>query len=166
MVWNGSLSTSALHCKGQVVDFQLHLNGVAIPFTEDPVRFLRLNVQVPNHNISISRLRAMMTAVDKNPLTRQQKLLVYSAGLCPRLTWPQELPISWVEREPDSLAARYIKRWAGLTRSANTAILYLPLSRGWLNLPRLSTIYRISRHTQLQTSCDGCVRFLADRCLK
>ena len=45
------------------------------------------------------------------------------------VTWPlltQEFPITWVERELDSLATHYIKHWAGLTKSASTAILYLP----------------------------------------
>ena len=80
-----------------------------------------------------------------------------------------ELPTSWVEKELDSLATRFLKRWSGLTKSANTAILYLPHSQGGLNLPRLSTMYKklqVSRHTQLLTSRDGCVRFLADRCLQ
>ena len=162
---------------GKLMDPQLCLNGAVIPFTEDPVRFLGLDLHVPSHNISprpsiISRLQAMLTAVDETPLTRRQKMLLYSAGVCPRLTWPlltHELPTSWVEKELDSLATRFLKRWSGLTKSANTAILYLPHSQGGLNLPRLSTMYKklqVSRHTQLLTSRDGCVRFLADRCLQ
>ena len=114
----------------------------------------------------------MLTAVDTAPLTRRQKLLMYTAAICPRLAWPfmiQELPTSWVEKELDSRAARCLKRWSGLSKSANLAILHLPHSQGGLNLPKLSTVYRklqVSRHTQLLTSRDGCVRFLADRCLK
>ena len=162
---------------GRLVDPKLCLNDAAIPFTTDPVRFLGLNVQVPSHNTSsrpgiISRLDVMLTAVDAIPLTKRQKLLMYSAGICPRLTWPlliQELPTSWVEKELDSRAARYLKQWSGLSKSANMTILHLPHSRGGLNLPQLSTMYRklqVSRHTQLLTSRDGCVRFLADQCLK
>ena len=139
-------------------DPQLHLNSASIPFTIDPVRFLGLNVQMPSHTVSprsniVARLQDMLTAVDKTPLTRRQKLLMYSAGVCPRLSWPlqtQEFPITWVEREPDSLATRYIKNWAGLAKSASTAILYLPQSMGGLNLPCLSTVYKklqVSRHT-------------------
>ena len=162
---------------GKLRDPQLKLNGAPILYTKDPVRFLGLNVQVASHRVSprpsiVARLRDMLTAVDRTSLTRRQKLHMYSAGVCPRLTWPlltQEFPISWVERELDSLATRYIKRWAGLTKSASTAILYLPNSNGGLNLPCLSTIYKklqVSRQTQFLTSMDGCVRFLADRNLR
>ena len=162
---------------GKLRDPRLILNGAPIPFTVDPVRFLGLNMQVISHHSSpkpsvVASLQNMLSAVDRTSLTRRQKLLMYSAGVCPRLTWPlmtQEFPISWVERELDPLATRYIKRWAGLAKSANTAILYLPTSEGGLNLPHLSTLYKklqVSRQTQFMSSRDGCVRFLADRILR
>ena len=61
------------------------------------------------------------------------------------------------------------QHWAGFSKSANTAILYLPRSMGGLNLPLLSTLHKklqVSRQRQLMTSRDGCVRFLADRTLR
>ena len=78
------------------------------------------------------------------------------------------VPITWVEKELDSLTIRFLNRWAGLSKPANTAILYLPRSMGGLNLPLLSTLHKklqVSRQCQLITSRDGCVRFLADRTL-
>ena len=114
----------------------------------------------------------MLTAIDRAPLTRCQKFLMYSAGVCPPLTWPlptQEFSIIWVEKELDSLTTHYIKHWAGLTKSANTAILYLPNLMGGLNLPRIVTVYKelqVSRQTQCLSSRDGCIRFLADKKLK
>ena len=103
---------------------------------------------------------------------KASEVYLYSAGVCSHLTWPlltQEFPITWVERELDSLATRYIKHWAGLAKSASTAILYLHHSTGGLNLPRLSTVYKtlqVFHQTQLLTSRDGCVCFLADRNLR
>ena len=114
----------------------------------------------------------MLTAVDESLLSRRQKLLLYSAGICPRLTWPlliHEFPITWIEKQVDPLATRYLKKWAGLCRSGNTAILYLSNALGGFNLPRLSTLHKklqVSRQCQLLMSRDGCVRFLADRNLK
>ena len=121
---------------GKLMDPQLHLDGVSIPFTTDTVCFLGLNVQVSSHNTSprsdiVSKLKVMLKAVDDTPLTRHQKLLMYSAGVCPRLTWPlliHEFPITWVEKELDSITIWFLKRWAGLSKPANTAILYLPRS--------------------------------------
>ena len=77
---------------GVLRDPHLHLGGVPIPCTLDPVRFLRLNVHVRrttslSKNTIFSKVDAMMKAVDK--------LLLYSRAVCPHLTWPlliQEFP--------------------------------------------------------------------------
>ena len=129
--------------------------------------------QVPRNEGSareavLSRLEAMLTSIDETPLTRKQKLLLYSGGVCPRLTWPlliQEFPTTWMDRQVDSLVTRYLKKWSGLGRSGNVALLYLPRSLGGQNLPRLSTLHKrlqVSRQCQFLTSQDSCVRFLAD----
>ena len=57
-------------------DPQLLLCGASIPFTEKPVRFLALDVQVASHHICprsniVARLQKMPTAIDKAPLTRR-----------------------------------------------------------------------------------------------
>ena len=77
--------------------------------------------------------------------------------------------ITWLEQQVDSLVTKYLKRWSGLGRSANTALLYLPRAMGGLNLPCLSTLHKklqVSRQCQLLVSHDPCVRFLADRDLQ
>ena len=162
---------------GKVVDPLLQLDGVSIPFTTEPVRFLGMSVQVPStasrsRATILSRLETMLTAVDDSLLSRRQKLLLYSAGICPRLIWPlltHEFPISWLEKQLDPLATRYLKKWAGLCKSGNTTLIYLSNAMGGLNLPCLSTLHKklqVSRQCQLLMSRDGCVRFLADRNLK
>ena len=141
LVWTG-MAVKVPKCQclslegstGKLRDPQLLLSGASIPFTEKPVRFLALDVQVASHHISprsniVARLQEMITAIDRATLTRRQKFFMYSAGVCPHVTWPlltQEFPIIWVERELDSLATHHIKHWAGLTKSASTTILYLP----------------------------------------
>ena len=111
-------------------------------------------------------------SIDETPLTRKQKLLLYSGGVCPRMTWDlliQEFPTTWMEQQVDAMVTRYLKRWSGLGKSANIALLYLPRTMGGLNLPSLMTLHKrlqVSRHCQLLVSQDSCVRFLADRGLK
>ena len=118
------------------------------------------------------KLQQMMEAVDATPVTRKQKLLIYRAGICPRLTWPlliEELPSIWMEREVDALATRYLKKWSGLTKSANTALLHLPQSKGGLNLQLPSALNKslqVSHQSHLLTSKDHCVRHLAEKKLK
>ena len=97
------------------MDPLLQLNGL---FATKPVKFLGMSVQLPTANSDnsrstvLSRLQAMLTAVDDSLLSRRQKLLLYSAGICPWLTWQlliQEFPISWMEKHIDPLATRYMK---------------------------------------------------------
>ena len=161
----------------RLLDPQLHLDGAPIPFTSEPVKFLGMKIQAQKASSSpresiLASLQKMLEAGDTTPLTRRQKLLFYKAGVCPRLTWPlliQEFSISWVEQQVDTMTTCYLKRWAGLTKSANTAILYLPHSMGGLNLPLPSILHKtlqVSRQSQLLTSRESCVRHLAERNLK
>ena len=179
--WSGMVAKipkcQCLALTGKLVDPHLSLNGVPIPFSADPVRFLGMQVQVPRNDGSareavLSRLQVMLTSIDETPLTRKQKLLLYSGGVCPRLTWPlliQEFPTTWMDRQVDSVVTHYLNKWSGLGRSANAALLYLPRFLGGQNLPRLSTLHKrlqVSRQCQFLTSQDSCVRFLADRGLR
>jgi len=83
----------------------------------------------------MTNLNRMLQAVDQCPLTSHQKLRLFKAGICPRLSWLlliEELPITWVERELEATATRFLKKWSGLAKSANTALLYLPTKLGGL----------------------------------
>ena len=142
-----------------------------------PVKFLGLNIQIPkdssaSRQLLTARLKHMLQQVDVCPLTRHQKLRLYRAAICPRLAWllmVEEFPITWLERELEALATKFLKKWSGLARPANTALLYLPSAMGGLNLPALSSLYKrlqISRQCQLLTSADSCVRHIAEHHLK
>ena len=155
----------------------LTLDGVEVPFSQSAVRFLGLNIQVPHDNTNtklnlLSSLSRMMEVIDTSLVTRKQKLLLYRAGVCPRLSWPlltEELPTTWLEREMDTRVTRFLKKWSGLSKSVNTALLYLPQPKGGLNLRLPSTLYKalqVSRQSQLLTSRDHCVRHLAERNLR
>ena len=163
---------------GKLIDPQLQLAGETIPFiANNSIKFLGMRIQVP-HDATATKetltanLKRMLQAVDKCPLTSRQKLRLYKAGVCPRLSWLlliEELPITWVERELEATATRFLKKWAGLAKCANTALLYLPTKRGGLNLPALTSLYKrlqVSRQSQLLMSPDGSVRLLAERNLQ
>jgi hypothetical protein len=162
---------------GKLADPHLTLSGIPIPFSTGAVRFLGMQIQIPRDQAAAregvtTRLQEMLVAIDETSLTRKQKLLLYSGGVCPRLSWPlliQEFPATWMEKQVDPMVTRFLKKWSGLGKSANTAILYLPRSLGGLNLPAPSTLHKklqVSRQCQLLTSQDSCVRFLADRGLQ
>ena len=97
------------------------------------------------------KLSQLLDKVDKTPVTRKQKLLLYKAGICPRLNWDLsilELPISWVSSTLEAKATHYLKRWSGLARSADPSRLYLPKNNGGLQLPPISLLYKKLRGSQ------------------
>ena len=163
---------------GKLLDPHLSIQNQTIPFIgSGSIKFLGMTIQVPANQSETkialkTNLERMLKAVDAAPVTRRQKLRLYKAGICPRLTWLltiQELPITWVERQLETTATRFVKKWAGLAKSANTALLYLPQRMSGLNLPSLSALYKqlqVSRQCQLLTSADACVRHLAEKHLQ
>ena len=109
----------------------------------------------------------MLQAIDSAPLTCHQKLRLNKQGVCPWLTWPlhvEEFSISFVHKMIQPIVTRFLKRWSGLARPANPALLFLPVRRGGLGLPSLVTLYKkqqVSRYTQLLSSRDSSVREVA-----
>ena len=163
---------------GRLIDPKLHLANDTIPYAANgPVKFLGMQIHIPHDTTHakeglINRLQQMLDRVDACPVTRHQKLRLYKAGICPRLSWLltiEELPITWVERQLEAMATRYLKKWAGLAKSANTALLYLPQKKGGINLPSLTSLYKrlqVSHQSQLLMSRDPCVRYLAEKGLQ
>ena len=162
---------------GKKIDPRLFLNSQQIPYAPRGVKFLGLAIDVPPDKSKsraelLSKFECMLAKVDACPLTSKQKLLIYRSGVCPRLNWlltVVEFSISWIQKSLDSLASRYLKHWSGLARPANTALLFLSGRKGGLNLPLPSTMHKrlqSSRQSQLLTSSDSCVRFMAEEALQ
>ncbi len=69
------------------------------------------------------KLWDLLKVVDGTLVTHHQKLKLFKLGVCPRLNWLlmiYEYPLTWIERELDSMVTSFLKKWAGLARSANT----------------------------------------------
>ena len=163
---------------GKLMDPCLSISGQSIPYAGDkPVKFLGMDIQIPSNQqrareIVSARLNVMLQKTDSCPITAQQKLRIYRAAICPRLSWllmVQEFPLTWVKMSLEAVATTFLKKWSGLARSANTAILYMRSSSGGLNLPSLTTLYKklqASRQCQLLTCSDPCVRYVAEKHLQ
>ena len=107
--------------------------------------------------------------VDAVPVTRKQKLLLYKAGICPRLSWDlsiASLPLSWVRNTLEAKATKYLKKWSRLARSSDPVRLYLPKAEGGLQLPPLSLLYeklKCSQACSLLTLQDGITCLITSR---
>ena len=122
---------------GKLMDPHLSISGQSIPYVSDKsVRFLGLEIQILSNQrrareIVSDRLHDMLQKTDSCPITARQKLQIYRSAICSRLSWllmVQEFPLTWVERNLEAKATTFLKKWSGLAKSANTAMLYMRLS--------------------------------------
>ena len=159
-------------------DPALKLEGQLIPYKgKETIRFLGGPISIPTNrreqqqNLE-GKLVVMLKKVDSTSVTRKQKLLLYKACICPRLSWDLatlDLPISWVSSVLEAAATRFLKKWSGLARPADTARLYLPKGEGGLALPSISLLYKrmkVSQSTLLLTSRDSVTRWIAHRSIQ
>ena len=159
-------------------DHHLHLQDQTIPFIGDrSIKFLGGPIRVPSntqqHRQQLQlKLQTLLERVDKTAVSRKQKLLLYRAGVCPRLNWDlaiMDFPTTWVTSSLEAIVTRYLKRWSWLTRSANTARLYLPKTEDGLALPPISLLYKrlkVSQATLLLISRDRVTQEVVRRVLR
>ena len=136
---------------GRAYNPSLTLSDQSIPYLGDTT-FRFLGAPVAIHSISaetrehlVNKLSTMLQRVDDTSITRQQKLKFFKVCICPRLTWDlsiSDLPVSWLKNTLQPTATRYLKKWSGLSRSADPNRLFLPKSNGGLELPHLVTVYK------------------------
>ena len=160
---------------GRGYDPSLRLQGDTIPFIGNSTfRFLGAPITIHDAKVDhrgtlLSKLESMLKKVDDTLLTRQQKLHLYSHGICPRMVWDMvisNLSITWVVKNLEATATRFLKRWSGLARSAANHRLYLPKTNGGLHLPSLSSIFKKTRcglAASQMCSQDSTVRLIASR---
>ena len=159
----------------QGYDPSLKLQGDTIPFIGDSA-FRFLGAPITIHDATADRrgalllkLEDMLKKVNDTLLTRQQKLHLYSCGICSRLIWDMtitNLSITWVTKNLEAMATRFLKRWSGLARNAATHRLYLPKTSGGLHLPSISSIFKKTRcalAASQMCSQDATVRLIASR---
>ena len=115
----------------------------------------------------VLKLTLLLEKVDSTLLTRQQKLRLYQLAICPRLTWDMSvnsIPVSWLKNSLQTIATRFLKKWCGLARSADTGCIYLPKDNGGLELTSLVTLYKklqVSKAATYMCSRDPVVRAIA-----
>ena len=130
---------------GKLLDPHLPIHNQTIPFIgSGSITFVGMTIQVPTNQSEMksglkTNLEHILKAVDAAPVTRCQKLYMAVKGwyvsMADMAMTIQELPITWVEQQLEATATRFMKKWAGLAKSANTALLYLPQRMCSLNLP-------------------------------
>ena len=158
---------------GKPYDPRLRLDGKTIPFIgSNTFSFLGAPVSVHGSDDKtrsnlLSKLSMLLEKVDKTLLSARQKLLLFKLAICPRLTWDlsvNHFPVSWLESTLQPIATKFLKRWSGLAKSADTGCLFLPKEKGGLELPSLVTLYKklqVAKAAVYTCSRDPVVRAIA-----
>lgn len=185
LIWSGmkakvpkcySMAISA--SSGKRYDPRLKLSGQNIPFIAGKaIKFLGVPITIPLTNRQqkehlIEKLGQLLERVDRTPVTRRQKLLLYKAGICPRVSWDLailNLPTSWISSTLESKATYHLKKWSGLAKCADPSRLYLPKMMGGLQLPSITMLYKklkISQASLMFTSRDPIIQHIVRRRLE
>ena len=109
----------AIHTtSGRTYDPMLTLHGNSLPDIGNiSIKFLGAYIQIPpDHNRMrdhlMSKLNSLLNKVNSVPVSRQQKLFLYRAAICPRLLWDlgiSDLPMSWVTKCLEATATYFLK---------------------------------------------------------
>jgi hypothetical protein len=147
------------------------LRGQVIPYSvEEPIKFLGGQISIPmDRREQRQRLEEKLVTLLERVDSRKQKLLLYKAGVCPRLSWVLVTLDLWVSSVLEATVTRFLKKWSGLARPADTARLYLPKGEGGLALPPISLLYKrlkVSQSALLLTSWDSVTRQIANRSIQ
>lgn len=141
----------SLASSGKMYDPKLTLQNSAIScIGNNAIKFLGASIQIPPNQNQLrknlkSKLELLLEKVDEVPISRGQKLLLYKLGVCPRVLWDlgiSDLPVSWISNHLEATTTRYLKKWSGLSKSADPSRLYLPKKNGGLDLPNITTLYK------------------------
>ncbi|XP_048863711.1 uncharacterized protein LOC125738598 [Brienomyrus brachyistius] len=147
-------SRSMVLKRGKVVDkFRFCVDGVTIPtITEKPVVSLGKVFDcslrdTASVRITIKKLEAWLSTVDKSGLPGRFKAWLYQHGILPRILWPllvYEVTMSTVETLERKISS-FLRRWLGLPRSLTSAALYSRSNKLQLPFSSLEEEFRVSR---------------------
>lgn len=157
---------------GQLMDPKLSISGQLIHYASDPIKFLGRIFEVPHDPSRVKKTISLHLLALNAGLRQLQPTHLKSKAegvqgwniSTPLMT--EDLPMSWVEKKLDVLATLYLKKWVGLARPANPALLYLPHKLGGLLVSMHYKQLQVGKESQLLTSPDHCVRQIAERSLQ
>ena len=128
-------------------DAQLSIEGQEIPFIHHKsMRFLGQEIfkDLSDKDVRTqveTKMMNLLERTDRDSVNNIGKMWIYENHIVSRISWEfiiYSFPISFANTL-EALATRYLKKWAGLSRSANSSILYRRRENKGLQLKALST---------------------------
>jgi hypothetical protein len=137
-----------LTIRNEPIKFILNRN-IEDPFKKEHFKFLGrwMSFRLNEHNVQKfikKKFLRLMSTVDNSSVNGLMKLWMYQFGILGRLSWSflvHDFPLS-LAIEFDKHSNRFLKRWAGIARSAELGILYRSNDRFGLGLTKISTHFK------------------------
>lgn len=147
-------------------DPELTIHGEPVPFIhKEPMKFLGQLVYKDLSDTEVRKgvsvkLDSMLKLVDGDCVDGLGKLWIYEHMITAKLSWEFTIycfPLSF-GRELQAAATRHLKRWAGLTKTANNSVLFRSRKRGGLGITPLALYLKcmqVTKFHQLKYSIDS-----------
>nr|XP_054769560.1 uncharacterized protein LOC129277399 [Lytechinus pictus] len=128
-------------------DAQLCIDGQEIPFIHHTsMRYLGQEIfkDLSDREVRTqvgSKLKNLLDRTDRDPIDNIGKMWICENHIVSRVSWEFIIycfPISYA-KSLEATATRYLKKWAGLSRSSNSSILYRKRENKGLQLKALTT---------------------------
>jgi hypothetical protein len=156
-----------------VFDPGLTIFGEAVTFFADDLhKYLGrlLSTDITNkggYKSTVEFFSSALSRIDDAPITGPSKAWIYQFYVLAVLSWPFSIypfSVSDISKNFEALATRFLKKWYGLAKPANPAILFLPKSRNGLGITspveKFKTL-QVSALHQLVNSKDPLITSLA-----
>ena len=131
-----------------------------------------ISIQASNqgaYNLVVKDFLAALHKVDSIPLNGPSKVWIYEFYINAKiLSWPfliYPFSVSSIQKDLEAPATRFLKKWYGLAKPANPAILFLPKSQHGLGLTSPVDKFKslqVSAAHQLHSSSDPSIISLAN----
>ena len=149
----------------------LFIHGEPIPFIhQEPMKFLGQLVfkdlsDAAVREITTAKLQSMLGIVNSDLVQNTGKLWIYQHMIVPKLSWEFTIycfPITFAKKL-QSIATPFLKKWAGLTRSTTTSVLFRSHDCGGLHLTSLTSklkCMQLVKFHQLKYAVDSSTQFI------
>ena len=152
-------------------DPEVFIHGERIPFIhQEPMKFLGQLIykdlsDASVRDITAAKLLSMLKIVDADLVQNTGKLWIYQHMIVAKLSWEFTIycfPITFAKKL-QSTATVYLKKWAGLTHSTSTSVLFRAHHLGGLHLTSLTSklkCMQLVKFHQLKYAVDSSTQFI------
>ena len=142
--------------RGKPYDPKLKISEDTIPYIGDstfnfhraPVCIHGTEMQAREGLVEKLQMMSLLEKIDTALVTRQQKLQLFKQAI-----YVNHFVLSWLETKLQPIATRYLKKWCGLAKSADTGCMFLLKMHGGIPTMTAITYHHLHETANRQGYC-------------